>query len=125
MKIILAIFFVFFMYSFSNAQCVCDGGCGGSGWITPDPEPCVKCGGSCFQSCDRCLGDGTELCKQCFCSGTVNDETCISCNGYGEWECGRCGGTGMEYCSLCGGEGYKEWKYPCEVCGRTGVVPCQ
>ena len=123
MKIILAIFFVFFMYSFSYAQCTCDN-CGGAGWIT-ESNPCVKCGGSQFQSCDRCLGDGTELCKQCFGSGTVNDEACISCNGYGEWECGRCGGTGMEYCSLCGGEGYKEWKYPCEVCGRTGVVPCQ
>lgn len=127
MKIIISVFFVFFMYSFSNAQCNCDI-CGGAGWIT-QPDPCYKCSTSGWQTCPSCSGYGTELCKQCSGSGKEIPHgdyvTCRSCGGSGKLVCSRCDGACVEYCSLCGGKGYEEREFPCEVCGRTGEIPCQ
>jgi len=122
MKIILSIFFVFFMYTFSNAQCTCDN-CGGGGKIIL-PESCYKCGASGLKACQNCAGDGNELCKQCAGSGKSNYENCRSCGGSGKFVCSWCGGAGAEYCSLCGGKGYEERFYSCEICGETGEIPC-
>jgi len=138
MKILLSLLLTFFLYSFTLAQCQCSS-CSGTGWVSTDPVPCVKCGSSGAESCMRCLGKGTELCNQCFNSGVVNVtcgscsgsgevddvrcescsgsgkvlETCISCDGMGRWDCGRCGGDGS-----------KVWQEPCGNCGQTGQVDC-
>lgn len=129
-------------------NCVCDI-CRGEGWIT-ETRDCTSCGGLGEITCIRCNGKGTELCTFCFgdgtllvkCStcggsGSVNDEkcqtcngegkvreSCTNCNGKGRFQCGRCNGVGKEVCTMCSGTGKKDWKFPCEKCGRTGIIPC-
>jgi hypothetical protein len=77
----------------------------------------------------------TNSCDICGILGPLDIvDTCGTCIGVGHFtnQCSRCSGSGLEVCPRCLGVGYERYLdnfgtnfYPCQLCGRTGVVDCQ